>query len=446
MTCVSYTQRKGEMAMKPTHAGELGFLKGPRSTSIAIVCMCALFGWCLSIYQASASPSNSELHTTDLARINSLAKALEGISIGTLSYIDFSAGEDHMGHSYNRFRITRGYLTIRKQLTPWCGFRVTPDVTQETVTTYKLAEDKLVATEDANHADFKLRLKYLYAEFQPSNIAFLTDMKIEIGMGHIPWLDFEEHINPYRCQGTMFIERAGIFNSADLGIGVMGYIGGQLPKDYQDTVNKHYAGTYGSWHIGLYNGGGYHAKEANNNKIPEVRLTLRPLPYLLPGLQVSYFGLYGQGNKKAGSSYPLYNVHLAALSYEHQWVTFIGQYGYSRGNQKGTLVDGQGRALRSQGFSLFLDVQTPLLNRSLSLFGRYDHFDPDTKDWIASGDDSYDLAMGGMSIKFFSKCMAILVYEHISYDANNGGLGKVPVVNLRLRDESRIQTVVQIAF
>ena len=83
---------------------------------------------------------------------------------------------------------------------------------------------------DENHTDFKLRLKYLYAEFRPPNISFLTSMRSEVGMGHMPWLDFEEHINPYRCQGTMFIERAGTFNSADLGVSIRGYLGRQLDE------------------------------------------------------------------------------------------------------------------------------------------------------------------------------------------------------------------------
>ena len=53
-------------------------------------------------------------------------------------------------------------------------------------------------------------------------------MKTEVGLGHIPWLDFEESVNPYRCQGTMAIERAGVFNSADLGVSIRGDFGGKL--------------------------------------------------------------------------------------------------------------------------------------------------------------------------------------------------------------------------
>ncbi len=357
-----------------------------------------------------------------------LPKALEGLSIGTLSYIDYSGGREKDGHGYNRFLLTRGYINVKKKLTPWLSFRVTPDVTQDET------------------GDFKLRLKYLYAELQPPDVAFLTDMKAEIGMGHIPWLDFEEHINPYRVQGTMFIERAGTFNSADLGVSLQGYLGGQLDKEYQGSVSKYYAGRYGSWHIGVYNGCGYHAKESNENKVPEVRLTLRPLPDWVPGLQVSYFGLFGEGNARVGGDYPDFQVNLGMVSYENEWVTFTGQYARTRGNQKGTLVDAQGRALQAEGYSFFLNTKLPLLERQFSLFGRYDHFDPDTKDRVTPGEDAYQLAMGGLSWTFYSSCKALLVYERIWFEENNGGLGKVPVAKADLDDDHRIQVAIQISF
>ena len=414
-------------------------------TAAALV-VCILWPGSLPAGEAVPDPSGTGAAGKESSKIEAIAKALEGLSVGTLSYIDYSAGRANNDRAYNRFSITRGYLTVKKQLTPWLGFRITPDVTQETKTKVKLEDGKLVETQDPNSADFKLRLKYLYAELKPPDVGFLTDMKAEVGMGHMPWLDFEEHVNPYRCQGTMFIERAGIFNSADIGVSIMGYLGGQLSKEYQSSVSKYYAGRYGSWHVGVFNGGGYHAQETNGNKIPEVRLSLRPLPDAIPGLQVSYFGIFGQGNTKTGAEYPAFMVNLGMLSYEDSWVTFTGQYAYVKGNQKGTFVDGQGRALRSQGYSLFLDVKAPVLDRKLSLFGRYDHFDPDTKDWITQGDDAYDLAMGGLSFRFFSHCLALLVYEHVFYDANSGGLAAVPAAGKDLADDRRIQAVVQIEF
>ena len=357
-------------------------------------------------------------------------KFLGGIQIGTLSYFEYSGGRHDNDQSFNAFRLTRGYINIKKQLTPWLGFRITPDAHQD------------------DTGDFKLRLKYLYAEFRPPNFGFLTQMKSEIGMGHMPWLDFEEHINPYRCQGTMFIERAGTFNSADLGISIRGHLFGQLDEAYQTNVSKYYAGRYGSWHVGVYNGGGYHADEENENKVPEWRLTVRPLPDIVPGLQLHYFGLYGKGNQDddAGSP-PDYRVNLGMLSYQNAWVTFTGQYAQTWGNAKGSLVvPGTAETLRGEGYSFFFNTKLPVLDRKLNLFARYDHFDPDRKDAVTPGDDCYDLVNGGLAWEFYHHFMWLLVYEQIMYEKNNGGLGKVPGEDDNLADDWRVQTVLQMKF
>lgn len=356
-------------------------------------------------------------------------KFLGGMQIGTLSYFDFSGGEHDNGQSYNRFQITRGYINIKKQLTPWLGFRITPDVHQD------------------DSGDFKLRLKYLYAEFKPPDISFLTQMQSEVGMGHMPWLDFEEHINPYRCQGTMFIERAGTFNSADLGVSIRGHLFGQLDEAYMTNVSKYYAGRYGSWHVGVYNGAGYHASEDNENKVPEWRLTVRPLPDIVPGLQIHYFGLYGLGNEEYANGSPDYRVNLGMLSYQNAWVTFTGQYAQTWGNAKGSLVvPVTNEALRGEGYSFFFNTKLPVLDRKLNLFARYDHFDPDMKNAVTTGDDCYDLVNGGLAWEFYHHFMWLLAYEQIMYDRNNSGLGKVPSAGKDLDDDWRVQTVLQINF
>jgi len=359
-----------------------------------------------------------------------LLKALDGLSVGTTSYLDFSGGEDN-GESYNEFMITRGYITIQKTLTSWLRFRVTPDVTLD------------------DTGDFKLRLKYLYAEFLPPNLSFLTTMAAEVGMGHMPWLDFEEHINPYRLQGTMFIERAGILNSADLGLSIRGYFGDPMPVEYQSNVSKYYAGRYGSWHFGVYNGGGYHADEENENKVPEVRVTLRPLPDLIPGLQVSYFGLFGKGNDESSGASPDYTVNLGMLSYQNSWIIFTGQYAITEGNNKGSyVVPDTDNALHGEGFSFFFNTHLPLLDRKLNFFARYDRFDPDTSDWLTYGDgnDSYDLVNSGLAWQFYKSCYLLLAYERIMYDKNNAGLRKLPAPDTNRPDDWRVQSVMQIAF
>jgi hypothetical protein len=363
----------------------------------------------------------------------SLLKGLKGVSVGMLAYIDYSSGvEPEHGDdesSYNEFRLTRGYFTVKKELFPWLHTRVTIDAHQDET------------------GDYKNRLKYLYAELRPPDMGFLTDMRSEIGLGHIPWLDFEEHVNPYRCQGTMAIERAGTFNSADTGVSLRGYFGGKLKDAKEKTGSHHYDGQYGSWHLGVYNGSGYHASEENNNKAVEGRLTVRPLPEVIPGLQLSYFGICGEGNKEAiNGDYPDYNVNLGMVTYEHPRATITAQYFQTKGNAKGSWVDPvTGDALDTAGYSFFGKVKLPVLDEKLSLFARYDHFDQDDDDRIAD-DTAYDMFMSGLAYDVYKGNLLMLVYETTDYEDNAGKKTKVPEADSTLGDDHRIQAVWQIKF
>lgn len=358
-------------------------------------------------------------------------EALKGLEVGMLAYIDFSSGQepepDHRESNFNKFHLTRGYLIVKKQLLPWMHVRITPDIHQDA------------------EGDWKLRLKYLYTELRPPDFGPLTSMKSELGMGHIPWLDFEEHVNPYRDQGTMAIERAGVFNSADLGISLRGDFAGKLEDAGEKTGSHHYDGSYGTWHIGVYNGPGYHAKEKNKNKIVDGRLTVRPLPDLIPGLQLSYFGLYGEGNEKAGGGYPDYVVNLGMLSYQNPWLIFTSQYFQTEGNQKGTWVDARGASLDTAGYSFFANVKLPILERKLSLFGRYDHFDQDVDDKIAD-DTDYHMFIGGLAYDFYKGNMLLLAYETTDYGRDAGEKTDPPRADNKLGDDYRIQAVWQIKF
>jgi len=359
-----------------------------------------------------------------------LPKGLAGMEFEALGFVDYSVGstgaKNDTTQSLNRFTLTRGYLTVKKEILPWMRARTTLDVTQ---------------LDDSG--DWEARLKYLYGELRPGDLGPLTQMQAEIGQGHIPWLDFEEHVNPYRCQGTMPIERAGIFNSADLGVSLRGNIGGKLADAKKRTGNSHYDGQYGSWHVGVYNGSGYHKKEKNDDKVLEGRLTIRPLPDMAPGLQVSYLGITGEGNMDQG---PDYTVNLGMVSYEHPWFILTGQYFQTTGNASGELVDGSGDALDTEGYSFFGNVKLPVADKRLALFGRYDHFDAD-KDAKVTNDADYDLALGGVSFDLHHGNMILVDYETVSYGKGSGGLGKLATTDkVNLGDDERIQIVYQIKY
>ncbi len=364
-----------------------------------------------------------------------MPKALQGLEVSGLAYIHYDAGvEPEPGGrevSFNRFTLGRGYLTVKKRINDWLGARVTSDITRK------------------DDGDWEYRLKYLYAEVRPGDIGLLTDIKMEIGQGHNPWLDFQEHVNPYRAQGTMAIERAGVFNSADLGVSMRGNLGGRLQDAKEKTGNHHYDGLYGSWHIGLYNGGGYHADEVNGNKAIEGRLTFRPLPSLVPGLQISYLGMYGEGNKDYNGENPDYAVNLGYISLENPNYILTAQYFRTTGNAAGSWVvldrDGSlADELETEGYSFFGRVRMWFHPR-LSLFARYDHFDQDKDDDIAD-ETSYELFMSGLSYDVYKGNMLMAVFQTIDYDDDAGKLHDLPSRGYRLGDDQQLQLIYQLRF
>ena len=357
--------------------------------------------------EPAAEKKATELSVDEQKDLSKIAKALKGVKIGGLWYLSYQNGQSG-GSNFNKFDIKRGYLTVEKEIAPWFQARVTTDVT-----TVKDATSNL-------DGSFSLRLKYIYGQFNIPDIAFFTKPNVEVGMVHMPWLDFEEHVNYYRMQDTMFIERNGIFNSADIGITVSSLLGGYVNEDYRKNVNSAYPGRYGSVQFGLYNGGGYAASEKNENKVAEGRLTIRPLPDVIPGLQLTYFGLTGKGNKDTN---PGWTANVGMASFEHEYVVLTGQYYAGKGNQKGD--DENDR----KGYSFFTEVKP---HKKFSLIGRFDHFDPNTD----KSDDTNNRYMAGVAyhIDKQHKNMVLLDYDAVNYDQP----GK--------KDDKRAQLTLQVAF
>jgi polyhydroxyalkanoate synthesis regulator phasin len=351
----------------------------------------------------------AEVKPADKKDIDKVAKALKKFKIGFLWYLSYQNGQNGKGagEDYSRFAIKRGYINIKYKFTDWFHVRVTPDV--------HMMED-----DDENNFDgsVTLRLKYMYGQFNLPDWGIFTKPYVEVGMVHMPWLDFEEHINFYRCQDTMFIERNKTFNSADLGVTFVSLFGGTMDEEYQHKVNHYYPGRYGSMAVGIYNGGGYHASEHNENKVLEGRFTLRPLPDIIPGLQLSYFGLYGKGNTEEE---PDWTVNLPFVSYDHEYVTVTGQYYWGKGNQKGK------DEYKKDGYSFFAELKP---SKKFSIIGRYDKFDPNTD---ASNDENTRY-IAGIAYHFYKqhKNMLLLDYDHVDY--------KDPL----LKDDKRIQLTLQV--
>ncbi len=327
-----------------------------------------------------------------------LPKALQGLKIGTLAYISYQDGKQYSGvpgenSDYSRFTLKRGYIDIQKTITPFLMARVTPDVHQDST------------------GDWKLRLKYLYGKLSFAGSDAISSPYVEFGLAHMPWLDFEESINRFRMQDTMFLERNGLFNSADVGVMVGGNFGGDMPDEYKKSVNGHYAGRYGSFQVGLYNGTGYHASEKNTDKAVEARVTVRPLPDVVPGLQLSVFGISGKGNVAAPA--PNFNLFNTMLSYESRYFVATGQYYTGKGNQSGSAVLADGQARKQKGYSLFTEVRFTE-DADWSAIARYDSFDPNKDD---SASDVQKRSIIGVAWQYVPGNYWLLDFENVKHDS-----------------------------
>ncbi|MBD3375932.1 hypothetical protein GF406_12925 [candidate division KSB1 bacterium] len=309
------------------------------------------------------------------------------ISLSGQWFLGYEKGEVGV-KAYNEFLLKRGYITVKKEFNKHLSGRITPDIS--------------VDQEGDGEGDIEMRLKYCYLRYKFDDIGWFTDPYFEFGLVHRPWLDFQQQINGYRVQGTMFLERNGFLNSADYGVTCVALLGGKIDQAFQDRVSKNSPGRYGSISVGVYNGGGYHAIEKNRNKSFEGRLSIRPFPSQLTGLQLSYTGIYGKGNVEFEPDFVLSGGY---LSYETSVLTFTAMGFTSEGNSSGSYVDDMGEALHNSGYSFFSEIRIPFT--SWNFVGRYDYMEQDTR----PGSWHNERTIVGVSHYFLGNSKVLLDYD-----------------------------------
>lgn len=303
------------------------------------------------------------------------------------------SGQYFMSYNYNdqselhNILLKRGYFTIKNELNDVFSVRYTQDITLD--------------EEGGDAGNVEMRLKYLYLKAKIDKIDFLKHSFVEVGLVHRPWLEFEQHINQYRVQGTMFSERTKIISSADFGLTYIGLIGGEIDKKYQKEINNKEAGKYGSFAIGVFNGGGYHAIEYNSNKTFESRLSLRPFPDFMPGLQISHGFAYGRAN--LAKTPPIFRMNLIMLSSESKYHKITAQYLEGAGDFAGKYIDDINNSYNSQGYSFFGEFLIP--KSKFAVFSRYDNFTIKK-----STDYAIENIIGGISYRFY-KNKVLLDYQ-----------------------------------
>ena len=305
----------------------------------------------------------------------------------------------------NQFALKRGYFTIKTKMNDVFSVRYTQDITLD--------------KEGSDAGNVEIRLKYLYLKIKLDQFALLKNSHLEIGLVHRPWLDFEQNINKYRVQGKMFLERYSIINSADFGIFFTGLVGGKIGKEYQSTITNKNPGKYGSYSIGIHNGGGYHAIEQNNNKTLEGRFSLRPFHEVYPGFQLTYAFTYGKANTESNLSG--FNMNLLYLSSETRLGNFTGTYYTGKGDYGGKYIDENSNSITNTGYSLFGELKIP--KTKYSIFGRLDEFELDEENI-----EKRNTYIGGISYSFLKS----KVLFNVDYQKNPDKIIKIYEVALEI--------------
>lgn len=318
------------------------------------------------------------------------------------------SGQWFLSHEYditkdlNQFKLKRGYFTFKTRLNDMFSVRYTQDITLDQ------------EGEDAGNVE--MRLKYLYIKMFPFKTGFFEHSSLEFGLIHRPWLDYEQSINPYRVQGKMFAEEHHLLNSADFGLAFSGLIGGEMNQEYQKNIGRKYPGKYGSYSFGIYNGPGYHAAEANNNKTAEGRLSLRPLPDFIPGLQFTYAFVFGKANIPGNKAD--FNMNIFFISQQTKHLTITGQYLTGTGNSSGSLyIPAEKESMNNEGFSFFGEIKIPKTN--FAFFSRYDHFENYYNTNILDISQNFQSIISGIAYRFLKNKLILDYNRYIMEDGTS---------------------------
>jgi hypothetical protein len=296
------------------------------------------------------------------------------IRFGMLSYLQYNAEVENRD-GLNAFDVTRAYLNVNAQVASRVRFRFTPDIRR--------------ITDGSLAGSLTVRVKYAFGQFDTLG---RTGSWGRFGLHQTPWLDFEESINRYRVQGTMFAEREGLIpGSSDFGASYFA----QLP------------GGYGEFHAGVYNGEGYAQPEVNKSKSVQGRLTVRPLPNggaIAKAFRVS--GFYNAGWYAADRPRRL---GIVMGSFEHPNLVATVEGLKATENPIGPVS----RDIDRSGWSVFLEPRQGV--SGLAGILRYDSFNPDQD---TAGLEQSRVIAGGAYWFVWPRARvgAVLTNEQVRYD------------------------------
>lgn len=297
-----------------------------------------------ALAQASATKSTPPPDDTPSVKVG-------GVIFADYTYQSEPEGKDGAGDAYrpNSFNITRAYINVTGSLHHLVSFRITPDVTRETLKVDGApAGLKVSVSTDGNYV---VRLKYAYAQFNMDDW-LPKGSWIRLGLQQTAYIDYADTIYRYRFQGTGFPDREGILSSADTGITARF----AFPRDYGDVQ------------FGWYNGESYTKPEINDQKSFQARVSFRPAATKPVAKGLRFAAFVNRDNFLRDGTR---NTYIGNVTFEHDWINAGAEW---LGGKRWEKPADPATKRNFQGWSIWV---TPRFPKGFELLVRVDRFKPD---------------------------------------------------------------------
>jgi hypothetical protein len=341
------------------------------------------------------------------------------IDFSGVIYSNYQYRTDIRAKDFNKFDVERVYLTFRMPAGERASIRVTTDVYQQQT-----------PGNDAYYQGWALRLKYAYLQYNYLNgTAANWTAVARMGMVHNVVVDHEEQFWP-RWIAQTDLERAGLFNAADVGIATL-----------ITMPNK-----FGEIYAAVENGPGYTSRELDRFKDPQVRLTLTPLANsrnkLLTTFTLSPWYYKGAVASRFVTSAPppVTNGPVGSGLDRDRWGIFAGirdprltlgaQYTQFKGeSETGTNTTGAPRVVVdstghiASGFAIVKPLA--FFDTSYSRLGLIARYDKVTTNTNTSPEPSYHVFIGGLIFDISRRAQLSLDYQEQLPNSNAANLGGI---------------------
>jgi hypothetical protein len=279
----------------------------------------------------------------------------------------------------------------------------------------------LFTSKDANDANdgLQLRIKFAFLDLK------LLGTETMLGMIPTPSDYYDSAIWPYRVQSPHLLDVLAVQSSADMGAVNIGTFGGYMNDEYLKYAAKPFAGRWGGYMVGVYNGSGYDTPENNQNKVVSGLVYGRPFPNvpILQGFQVAYVGTSGQSNTNFAAAgrtteYPAWQVNMIQASLQHPYFTIMGQYYWGMGTKVSNEQNDR------KGYELAAFTRIPAFEK-LRAFGKWYYYDPNTH----RSSDGHTVYVAGLSYDVSKEFMPFVAWERQNTRVNSAATGALPGVD-----------------